>query len=289
MSQTSPTVSIGMPVYNGEKFIEEALDSLLIQTFTDFELIISDNASTDATESICCNYAKRDSRIRYIRQTENLGALRNFQFVLNQANGDYFMWAACDDKWSSAWMASLYQQLKQTENSAIFGKLIQIDEFSVPIVHPASKNSFNFSGGNLKRKVTFFLEFEGLGKANLFYSLFRREDLKGINLLKYEQDYYALFDWLNNIQFLSINEVFLFKRIHSAGEGVVKTKSLFTKLFDVLALRTVLISFNKTMGYLKYSEGLDRCIILLLIPIKILLDHVFHFKSILIKLLKHSI
>lgn len=94
-----PKVSIGMPVYNGEKYIQEALDSLLAQTFTDFELIISDNASTDATDKICREYTERDNRIRYVRQKQNLGANSNFQFVFDQAVGEYFMWAAADDVW----------------------------------------------------------------------------------------------------------------------------------------------------------------------------------------------
>jgi len=96
-SETSPKVSIGMPVYNGEKLIREALDSLLAQTFTDFELIISDNASTDSTEAICRKYVKEDLRIRYVRQPENRGAEFNFQFVLNEAKGEYFKWMAYDD------------------------------------------------------------------------------------------------------------------------------------------------------------------------------------------------
>ena len=92
-----PKVSIGMPVYNGEKFIAKALDSLLGQTFTDFELIISDNASTDRTPDICTEYANRDKRIRYIRQGRNHGAIWNWEYVLRQAKGEYFMWAAHDD------------------------------------------------------------------------------------------------------------------------------------------------------------------------------------------------
>ena len=105
-----PRVSIGMPVYNGESFIRKALDSLLAQTFTDFELIISDNASTDGTEAICREYAAKDKRIRYVRQTENRGAMANFQFVLNEAVGDYFMWAAADD-----WQTSDFIELLITE------------------------------------------------------------------------------------------------------------------------------------------------------------------------------
>ena len=91
-------ISIGLPVYNSETFIREAIDSLLKQTFVDFELIISDNASTDRTGAICHEYAARDNRIRYIRQSKNIGATANFHFVLEEAVGEYFMWAAGDDK-----------------------------------------------------------------------------------------------------------------------------------------------------------------------------------------------
>lgn len=93
----APAVSIGMPVYNGAEYIREALDSLLAQTFTNYELIISDNASTDRTEAICREYAAHDPRIRYVRQKENCGPLGNFQFVMDEAEGEYFMWASADD------------------------------------------------------------------------------------------------------------------------------------------------------------------------------------------------
>ena len=96
-----PAVSIGMPVYNGEKYIREALDSLLAQTFTDFELIISDNCSIDDTSQICREYAAKDSRIRYVRQDQNLGPGANFEFVLQEASGEFFMWAAHDDRWKN--------------------------------------------------------------------------------------------------------------------------------------------------------------------------------------------
>jgi glycosyltransferase involved in cell wall biosynthesis len=100
-----PTVSIGMPVYNGEEFLRNAIDALLSQYFTDFELIISDNASSDQTESICRAYAERDKRIRYFRQPVNLGAEANFSYVLDRAKGEYFMWAASDDVRSADYVA----------------------------------------------------------------------------------------------------------------------------------------------------------------------------------------
>jgi glycosyltransferase involved in cell wall biosynthesis len=90
-------LTIGLPVYNGEDFLAESLESLLGQTYDDFELVISDNASTDRTADICKQYAKEDSRIRYIRQPRNIGLSRNEQFVMHQATGELFKLAAHDD------------------------------------------------------------------------------------------------------------------------------------------------------------------------------------------------
>ena len=97
MSTPHPYISIGLPVFNGENYLEEALQSLLAQTFTDFELIISDNASTDRTPAICEAYAARDRRIRYYRNPTNVGAGPNFNRTVALARGVYFKWAAHDD------------------------------------------------------------------------------------------------------------------------------------------------------------------------------------------------
>jgi glycosyltransferase involved in cell wall biosynthesis len=90
-------VSLGIPVYNGERFVATAIQSTLDQTFTDFELIICDNASTDRTAEICEEFARKDSRIRYIRQEINIGAKANFNRVFEYARGEYFKWIAADD------------------------------------------------------------------------------------------------------------------------------------------------------------------------------------------------
>lgn len=94
-----PKVSIGLPVYNGETYLKSALNDLLAQDFDDYEIIISDNASTDGTAEICEEYARRNPRIRYYRQSENKGAGWNFKHVLDLARGEYFAWAAHDDAW----------------------------------------------------------------------------------------------------------------------------------------------------------------------------------------------
>ncbi|MFJ9174600.1 glycosyltransferase family 2 protein [Streptomyces sp. NPDC102360] len=92
-----PRLSIGLPVYNGEEYLAESLDALLGQTYEDFELVITDNASTDGTEDICRRYAEQDARIRYIRLPRNIGAAPNHNYVFTQCHGELFKWASHDD------------------------------------------------------------------------------------------------------------------------------------------------------------------------------------------------
>jgi len=108
---TRPRVSIGLPVYNGERYLAAALDSLLGQTFADFELIICDNASTDATPDICTAYAARDPRIRYVREPANTGAVRNHNRTIELARGEYFKWAAHDDVYAPEFVERCVQHL----------------------------------------------------------------------------------------------------------------------------------------------------------------------------------
>lgn len=112
MRHSKPTVSIGLPVYNGEAFIRGALDSLLAQDYEDFELIISDNASTDGTPEICRAYAARDRRVSYHRNAENLGPIKNFNRVLELSGGKYFMWAAHDDLWEPGYLRNCVAALE---------------------------------------------------------------------------------------------------------------------------------------------------------------------------------
>lgn len=95
--RTPPTVAIGLPVYNGEDYLAEAIESLLGQTFEDFEIVISDNASTDATESIGRRYEALDRRVRYVRSDRNLGAAHNFNKVFHLTDSPYFQWASHDN------------------------------------------------------------------------------------------------------------------------------------------------------------------------------------------------
>jgi len=125
----SPRVSIGLPVYNGERYLARAVASLLDQTFTNFELILSDNASTDRTEEICQAYAAKDQRIRYYRNERNLGAIRNFNRTFELATGPYFMWASHDDLWAPTFIAKCVDALDAMPEAIIaYPKTVIIDE-----------------------------------------------------------------------------------------------------------------------------------------------------------------
>ena len=115
----TPRLTIGLPVYNGENFVSESIDTLLAQTFTDFELIISDNASTDDTEEICQEYVAKDSRVRYIRQSHNIGAGPNHNFLVQQARARLFKWAAHDDLFGPELVARCVAMMDQRSDLAL--------------------------------------------------------------------------------------------------------------------------------------------------------------------------
>lgn len=109
----APPLSIGMPVYNGARYVAAALDALLGQTYGEFELVISDNASTDATQEICREYAAKDSRVRYLRQPVNIGAGPNHNAVFHEARGELFKWAAGDDLYAEDLLARCVELLDE--------------------------------------------------------------------------------------------------------------------------------------------------------------------------------
>lgn len=184
----APRVSIGMPVFNGADTIRPALDSLLGQTFQDFELVISDNASEDGTEDLCREYANHDDRIRYVRQPYNIGAAANFAFVLHKARGEYFMWAAADDTRSPDYLEKNLAFLRTHAD------------------YVASTSPVRFAGGRPDarrmgdapldqetpeaRFLGFFEQWHANGR---FYSLFRRQPLAAVSAMHGPQ--YLGSDW----------------------------------------------------------------------------------------------
>jgi glycosyltransferase involved in cell wall biosynthesis len=119
-----PRVSIGMPIYNGQPLLRQALDSLFAQSFTDWELVISDNGSTDGSSELLRSVAESDPRVRYIRQDPPIRAYDNFHFVLDQARGEYFMWAAHDDTRDTDFVEKMVEALDRNGEAVLaFGDL----------------------------------------------------------------------------------------------------------------------------------------------------------------------
>jgi glycosyltransferase involved in cell wall biosynthesis len=129
MKTDSPRVSVGVPVFNGENYLAEALDSILAQTFSDFELVISDNASTDGTREICRAYAAKDPRIHYYRNEKNVGAARNYNRVFELSSGEYFKWAAHDDLCGPELLERCVEVLdRESDVIMCYAKTILVDE-----------------------------------------------------------------------------------------------------------------------------------------------------------------
>ena len=134
--QSAPTISVGVPVYNGEQHLAQALDSLLAQTHGDLEIVISDNASTDRTPALCEQYAARDPRVRYIRQSRNIGAPRNWNAVVEAARGSFFKWASANDYANDRYLETCLQALHDDPGTVLaFGRTCLVDEVTGSTSH----------------------------------------------------------------------------------------------------------------------------------------------------------
>jgi len=131
----SPRVSLGLPVYNGSEYVGAALESLLRQTYSDYEIVISDNASTDDTEKLCRDYERRDPRIRYSRNDRNRGVAYNFRKVFELSSGEYFKWVVHDDVCDPTYIAKCVEVLDAAPPSVVlcYPKTILIDSHGAEI------------------------------------------------------------------------------------------------------------------------------------------------------------
>lgn len=119
-----PRVSVGVPVYNGARFLDAALESLLAQTYTDFDVLILDNASEDTTPDIAEAFAARDDRVTYRRNPENIGMSRNFNKAFTDTDGEYMMWAAADDMWEPTFIAKCVAALDERPDASLSYTLV---------------------------------------------------------------------------------------------------------------------------------------------------------------------
>ena len=226
-----PRVSIGVPVYNGERYIAETLDSLLAQTFEDFELIICDNASTDRTEHICRTYAERDARIRYVRNAENFGAARNYRRAFELSSGEYFRWANCDDLFAPEGLARCVEVLDREPSVVLtYPKTKLIDEQGGVI----SEYEDGLHLQSSKASERFALLFSKLSHVNVIYGLMRANVLRHTGLLRNfpEGDIPLVAELTLYGKFWEIPEFLFYRRFHPAAsssyqDDVSRTQEFF--------------------------------------------------------------
>lgn len=172
-------VFIGMLTYNGERFIGKAIESLLNQSFSDITLFISDDASTDNTQAICEEYAQKDSRIIYRRQEKNIGMFPNFKFVLDNAHGDYFMWASHDDLWEKDFIKVCVKNIENKKVDVATTVVADMDSYGRNVRELTELTKLS-GKPSILQVARYVLQPEILGKCNLMYSVFKTSVIKKV-------------------------------------------------------------------------------------------------------------
>lgn len=213
-------VTIGLPVFNNEKTVKYAIQSILKQSYSRIELIISDNCSTDSTAAICMNLAKIDNRIKYYRQNSNIGMIPNFNFVLSKSTSEYFMWLAGDDIFDESYIAECLKVFSENEDcSTVFCHFDVFDINSGTILSKITPNStsmdYTFPRVKLRLKETI---------PNMIYGLHKRSILNEIP----ELESIDWFDVLLCIQLTYYGKIYIIPKYlyHCGVNGERKPYSL---------------------------------------------------------------
>lgn len=226
-----PRVSIGLPVYNGERYLAETLDSLLRQTFGDFELLICDNASLDGTEQICRAYAGRDARIRYFRSPRNLGAAWNYRRAFILSSGEYFRWANADDLFAAEGLARCVEVLERQPSAVLaYPRTKFIDEQGRVISEYA--DNMHIQSSRASERFTQVLE--RLRYVNVIYGLMRADALRRTGLLRSfpQGDIPLVAELALYGTFYEIPEFLFFRRIHPRAMSSQGDVASIQEFFD---------------------------------------------------------
>jgi glycosyltransferase involved in cell wall biosynthesis len=170
-------VSIGMPIHNGENYVKEAINSIIKQKYKNWELIISDNGSTDNTEKICRSYVKKDKRIKYFQHETNKGAAWNFNNCFNLSSGVYFKWAPHDDNLAPEFISECVDALNKNHDVVVSYTLVNMFDAEGKVLKVYTDDA-NFNGAFAHQRYRQFFDMYKLsGWCNPIFGLFRREML----------------------------------------------------------------------------------------------------------------
>ena len=217
----SPRVSIGLPVYNGERYLVETIGAITAQTFSDFELIISDNASTDRTQEICETCAVCDPRVRYIRHEINRGANWNFRYVSELGRGVYFRWASADDLFAPESLSCCVDVLDRFPDVVLcYPKTVLINGFG-QVIGPYDDRLDLQSNSAVDR---FIMASSRIGLVNVHYGLMRTKDVRKTQLIgDYpDADVTFLLEMTLYGRFFEIDRPLFFRRMHEHAASSMK-------------------------------------------------------------------
>jgi glycosyltransferase involved in cell wall biosynthesis len=231
MNRENPRVSVGMPVYNGERHLHAAIESILGQTFQDLELIISDNASTDATESICREYAAKDPRVRYHRQPKNLGVSENYNAAFRLARGPYFKWASSNDICDRRFLETCAQELDRHPEAVLAYPKTRLirgeppgmedyeDRLDLPYDRPCDR---------------FRAYIERYHLNNVMNGIIRADDLKGTPLMARfpGSDLVLMAELTLHGKFVEVPEFLFFRRMDASSATPMRNRSAVHRLYD---------------------------------------------------------
>lgn len=278
LGENEPLVSVGIPTFSRPEGLRRSLGYICNQTYKNLEIIISDNASPgDETLRVVEEFMARDKRIQYFRQSSNLGPVANFQFVLDAATGEYFMWMSDDDWRDSRFIEVLLDEMK-ADNSAV----IAFCDFSVFDEHGNRRRDFHqthfpylkrlVSSSAPIRLIKFFLQDESLGKANIIYGLLRRSAIKDISLASMvdRYEFYGL-DNLVVFELLRKGTLRLAKEmLYGCTVGNVKYYQSSKRPFQQGKLQVISKQLDYLLAYVWLCDGFFRVVIALIFPLKLI-------------------
>ena len=220
MTKSNPMISVGMPVYNGERFVEVAIQSILDQTYPDFELIISDNASTDRTAEICSDLALRDKRITYTRNTVNIGAAGNYNRVFALASGEYFRWANADDISGPELHSKCLAVLQEHPEAVLaYGKNRFIDAEGTE--SPGREDNLDLQQDRASERFIKF--YDSVGLTNVIYGLMRSSAVAKTALMGDgsfpSADINFMADLVLHGKFIEIPDYLFYRRWHTGASS----------------------------------------------------------------------
>lgn len=258
MTRSTPVISVGMPVYNGEKYLASAIESVLAQTMGDFELLIADNASVDGTEAICRDHAARDRRIVYLRNPVNVGAAGNYNLLFQRSQAEYFRWFNADDLSSPRLHELCFEALKDFPGASMaYGKTDIIDGEGQLIEH--YEDRLNLRQPSAYQRLAEF--FRVAGQTNVIYGLMRRKALGRTQLMGSgtfpAADTNLMGELAMQGQVIEVPETLFFRRMHEqASSWNRKDVAVQQQFWQGRNAKFTMPSLKRELAYWR---AIDRC------------------------------